>query len=467
MPTFNGTNNNDLFNTDLISSNEPWTIYGNGGNDTLTGSYLNDTIYGGEGNDLIDGSYGSDILVGGNGIDTVTYNFYSGPINANLATGTVTFFGVAGIDSLGSIENLIGGGGNDKITGSDGDNVLRGGNGNDSIYGGFGNDSIYGDGGDDFLDGGFGFDSIDGGAGIDTVTYDFYGWGINANLTTGVVTFPGNGNLADTLKGIENIIGSSGDDSITGNSLNNYISGGYGNDTLNGGGGNDTLDGNAGNNLLNGGAGNDTFFVNSAGDLVVETPNSGTDTVYSAVDYTLTANVENLSIYGNASTAIGNDLNNVIKGNNGKGNIINGGGGNDTITGGIGHDYITGGSGNDVLNAYAGGYEVDDLSGGAGADKFILGDTSQVYYTYPGLPAGNYDYAVIADFKVSEGDKVQLRGNAGNYFLGINTGGGYGTAAADTLIYSNNGGSIGSGNLVAILADVSTLSLTGSSFTYV
>ncbi|MCA2656772.1 MAG: calcium-binding protein, partial [Microcystis sp. M061S2] len=64
--------------------------------------------------------------------------------------------------------------------------------GNDTIYGYDGNDSINGGAGDDFIDGGFGFDIIDGGLGNDTTSYAFY-WGpINANLATGVVSFPGN-----------------------------------------------------------------------------------------------------------------------------------------------------------------------------------------------------------------------------------------------------------------------------------
>jgi Ca2+-binding RTX toxin-like protein len=464
MATYNGTNGNNSFQANLIQINEAWTIYGNDGNDTLTGSSYNDTIYGGNGDDWLDGGFGYDLLVGGAGIDTVSYDFYSGGINANLETGVVSFPGNGtGNDIVYTIENLVGSRGNDRIVGNADNNVLRGGEGNDSIYGGWGNDSIYGGNGDDFLDGGLGYDLLDGGAGIDTVSYDFYSFGINANLATGVVTFPGFGNLADTLTGVENVVGSHGNDVITGSVANNVLSGGDGNDSIYGGAGNDVLDGNAGNNLLNGGTGNDTFFVNSIGDVVVEAANGGTDSVYSAVNYTLTANVENLTIYGSATIGTGNNLNNVITANN-NGNFLNGGGGKDTLIGGLGHDYLNGGAGNDVLNSYAGGYEVDDLTGGTGSDKFIMGDSDSVFYTYSGLPSGNYDYAVIADFKVSENDKVQLHGNAGNYLLGINTNGGYGTAAADTFIYSNTNGSP---NLVAILADVSNSSLTGSSFSYV
>ena len=47
-----------------------------------------------------------------------------------------------------------------------------------------------------------------------------------------------------------------------------------------------------------GGAGNDVYFVDNVGDLVIENVNEGTDAVFSTVDYTLTANVENLVLQG-------------------------------------------------------------------------------------------------------------------------------------------------------------------------
>ena len=49
-----------------------------------------------------------------------------------------------------------------------------------------------------------------------------------------------------------------------------------------------------------GGAGNDTYFVDNAGDAVIENANEGTDTVFAAVTYGLTANVENLVLQGSA-----------------------------------------------------------------------------------------------------------------------------------------------------------------------
>ena len=97
---------------------------------------------------------------------------------------------------------------------------------------------------------------------------------------------------------------------LTGNAGDNVLTGTGGNDILNGGAGNDTLNGGGGNNTLIGGTGNDRFIVNALTDVVSEALNAGTDTAVASLDYTLTANVENLELTGSAVTGIGNALNN-------------------------------------------------------------------------------------------------------------------------------------------------------------
>ncbi|MEH2111915.1 CARDB domain-containing protein [Nostoc sp.] len=104
--------------------------------------------------------------------------------------------------------------------------------GNDYLSGGDGDDSLYGGDGDDVLDGGFGFDFLDGGNGKDTVSYDFYNGGITLNLRTGIVSFPGNSTLTETVINIEAVIGSRGNDVLTGDSFNNSLNGNSGNDVL-------------------------------------------------------------------------------------------------------------------------------------------------------------------------------------------------------------------------------------------
>ena len=105
-----------------------------------------------------------------------------------------------------------------------------------------------------------------------------------------------------------------------------------------GGGGNDTLNGGAGNDTMLGGAGNDTYVVDAAGDVVTELAGEGTDIVQSGINYTLGANVENLTLTGSASVnGAGNALNNTLTGNIGD-NLLEGAAGNDTLNGGAGND---------------------------------------------------------------------------------------------------------------------------------
>jgi Ca2+-binding RTX toxin-like protein len=127
---------------------------------------------------------------------------------------------------------------------------------------------------------------------------------------------------------------------IVGTAFHDVLGGGFGNDTIDGGGGSDDM---------SGGKGNDTYIVESKGDIIVEQVNQGVDNVIASSDYTLSANVENLTISGTSSrAATGNELNNIIIGNVGD-NIINGAAGNDLLTGGGGTDNLTGGLGNDVF----------------------------------------------------------------------------------------------------------------------
>ena len=98
-----------------------------------------------------------------------------------------------------------------------------------------------------------------------------------------------------------------------------------------------------------GGAGNDTYVVDSAGDVVTEGSDQGTDTVQASVSYTLGGNVENLTLTGTGNiNATGNTLNNTLTGNAGN-NMLNGGAGDDTMIGGAGNDTYVVDSASDVV----------------------------------------------------------------------------------------------------------------------
>lgn len=192
------------------------------------------------------------------------------------------------------------------------------------------------------------------------------------------------------------VLGTAGNDAMVGGNGDDLFQGFEGDDRLSvvqtflnqldgivnlGDPGNDTLDGGAGNDTMSGGRGSDTYIVDSVGDSVIEffssvidgetgdTIDGGTDIVQSSVSFTLSNFVENLTLTGsNDINGTGNELDNLITGNNGK-NTLNGLAGNDTLIGGNGVDILNGGAGNDQLS---GGRGNDVLVGGADADRFLF-----------------------------------------------------------------------------------------------
>src|ERR1044071_8162179 len=88
-----------------------------------------------------------------------------------------------------------------------------------------------------------------------------------------------------------------------------------------------------------GGPGNDIYYVDAAGDQVVENPNEGNDIVYATFNYTLGANVDSVVLVEGAGNidAAGSSLVNALIGNSGN-NVLDGKGGNDYMVGGAGND---------------------------------------------------------------------------------------------------------------------------------
>lgn len=115
----------------------------------------------------------------------------------------------------------------------------------------------------------------------------------------------------------------------TGNGLDNAILGNTVANTLRGLDGNDVMDGGGGADTMIGGIGNDSYLVDNVGDIVTENAGEGIDTVKSSVGYTLSANVENLTLTGPGNIgATGNDLTNKLIGTNAD-NLLDGRGGAD------------------------------------------------------------------------------------------------------------------------------------------
>ena len=243
------------------------------------------------------------------------------------------------------------------IDGTSGNDTLNGTAAADTINGYAGDDRLFGLGGDDILAGGAGNDLLDGGTGNDTASYAYATSGVTVSLAiTAAQDTLGAG--TDTLVSIENLQGSTFNDVLTGNSGNNQLVGGKGNDWLYGGGGDDVLNGGIGADRMEGGSGNDSYFVDDAGDQVIEAAGGGSDIVRSTISFILPVNVENLVLQGTGNIdGTGNDLANLILGNDGN-NRLDGGLGNDTLVGGDGDDNLVGGGGSDTASYFNAGAAV-------------------------------------------------------------------------------------------------------------
>lgn len=312
---------------------------GNSFGNTLVGNTGANTLAGGDGSDLLDGSGGADRLIGGTGDDAYVVD-HSGDVivevvgeGIDTVNSAVTFVLASEVENLTlvgtSASNGTGNALSNLIIGNSAVNTLDGGLGVDTLAAGDGDDIYLVDNAADVIT-----ESI--GGGIDTVRSAIE-WTLAENVENLVLT----GTSAN---------------SGYGNVSNNSLMGNSGVNTLVGGAGSDLLDGGVGADRLVGGSDNDIYVVDSVGDVVSENVNEGVDTVNSSVTYTLSENVENLTLTGtSAINANGNILDNILTGNSGV-NTLDGGAGIDTLSGDIGNDvYIIADSGDVIVeNSNAG-----------------------------------------------------------------------------------------------------------------
>lgn len=371
-------------------------VWGADGTDTLIGiervygSNFDDTLYGDAGNNFLRGRGGNDTLDGRGGSDTADYRSANGAVTVNLATGTATG---QGSDTLIDLENirgslnfadtLIGNAGANSLNGLGGDDTLRGRDGSDTLNGDAGfdyalyddatvglvatlnnnagtvvvggdtdtlvsveavfgtnlNDTYFGGSGSDFFRGLGGDDSFDGGAGGDTFDAQGATAAVVASLAAGTAT-GGGGN--DRFTGVENLYGSTHNDTLTGDAGNNFVRGRAGNDILDGGDGFENADYrfatgavtvDLANNTATGADGNDVL-VNFEG---VRTPDGSND----------------------------------VASGNAQDNLFYDGSGNDTYYGAAGNDTLIGGAGNDTFYGGAGeNYLSYDIALEQGIDRF-------------------------------------------------------------------------------------------------
>lgn len=287
---------------------------------------------------------------------------------AVIITGTAGNDVLRGTADIDILQGLAGG---DNLIGNDGHDVIFGGTGNDTLRGNAGNDILVGGEGRDVFFGGTGIDTFIGGEGNDIVHFEL-DTAVTASLTQGFATFINEAGVpvAETLSGIEQLVGSNLDDRLTGDDANNTLYGQNGDDILTGGGGNDRLYGGFGADIFNGGSGIDTVYfqervavtadlnqgratyVNEAGAQVVETVID--------VEYLVGTEFDN--------NFTGDDADNRLWGRAGDDTLV-GGAGDDMLFGEQGDDILLGGSGNDRL---VGGEGVDFIDGGDGIDSVQL-----------------------------------------------------------------------------------------------
>lgn len=179
---------------------------------------------------------------------------------------------------------------------------------------------------------------------------------VETSITYSLATLPNVENLTLTGAALINATGNALGNVITGNAAENILDGGAGADTM------------------AGGLGDDTYVVQDIGDVVVEAANEGADNVQSSVDYTLSANIESLTLVGTAAiNGTGNGQNNTLTGNAAD-NVLDGGG---SIT--FTHDILNGGTGNDTYLYGRGSGFVDileaqtDVAGNVDTVRFAAG----------------------------------------------------------------------------------------------
>ncbi len=380
--------------TDTVKSSLTWTLGSNFERLTLlgstdisgTGNSLANIITGNVGNNILSGGGGADSFLGGAGDDTYNVDSTTDTVTENVSEGTDLVSSSVSFTLAADVENLtLTGSSALSGTGNAGDNVLTGNSGNNTLTGSGGNDT---------LDPGIlGTDSLVGGTGNDTYVVNrstgitvTESSGAGTDIVLAAVTYTLGSNVENlTLTGSSAINGTGNTlaNVMTGNGAVNTLAGGTGNDTyvvqntgdivteaasagtdlvqssvthtlatnvenltltgtgaINGTGNTlaNVMTGNSAVNTLAGGTGNDTYVVQNSGDFATEAASAGTDLVQSSVTYTLSTNVENLTLTGTAAiNGTGNTLVNIVTGNGGD-NVLDGSTGADTLIGGEGND---------------------------------------------------------------------------------------------------------------------------------
>jgi Ca2+-binding RTX toxin-like protein len=354
------------------------------GNDVIrTGFGSADEVYTNAGDDFVDLGPNGGSAFGGSGIDGISadLSWRTVAVNWNFVTGSFKL-GIFGglsdaIQQFEYIGTVTFGSGDDVIVtaGLDRDEVIVTGGGNDSVT------VVHG------------LDQVQGGSGADTLTIDYRG--ATGSVVSGALS-AGTDGYSGRVEAPDRAVDFTGIDRLV-------IMSGSGADHLLGGGGNDSLDGGSGADEMAGGAGNDLYFVDDAGDAVVENAGEGIDEVRTALaGYSLLGTeIENLTATSNAAHQFRGSAGN---------NVLTGLGGNDVLLlHDGGEDSAFGGSGNDVLYFGAALGLNDVADGGPGRDSVVLqGNVSVVL--------ADYHLSGIESISIQSGANATFGDTANNFY---------------------------------------------------
>jgi Ca2+-binding RTX toxin-like protein len=342
-----------------------------------TGNALDNWLVGNDRPNILDGLGGDDRMVGGLGDDWYYVDSAGDVVVEAAGEGLERVYATVDHTLSANVERLYLMGTAQRGAGNELDNWL------------IGNDVA------NVLDGGAGADRMVGGLGDDTYVLDHVGDQVEEAAGEGLDTVFSS--ISHTLSAnVERLHLTGTATSGTGNALDNWL---VGNNRGN------ILDGLGGDDRMVGGLGDDWYYVDSAGDEVVEASGQGLDRVYASVDHTLAANVERLYLTGTAQRGTGNRLDNWLTGTDGA-NILEGGAGSDRLFGLGGADTLTGGSGADLFVFSA---ITDSLVGAA--DRITDFEKSLDRVDLRGIDAnlalaGDQAFSLVAAFSQQAGQAV-------------------------------------------------------------
>lgn len=407
-------------NDTLIGDNSANGLGGRDGNDTLDGQDGNDTLSGGAGDDVISGGIGRDLLSGGTGNDTITAGPGEDHINGGDGNDLI-FVHTGPSGNNASWDYVAGSRGSDTINVGGGafSQIEYTGLGTNSISVTFNNGEIFvaksidnstdtitslgttADGGSYMVGGSNGADTfthtlanlpynyiqLRPNSGNDTINanddpngmttlvrydkIDGQDIAVNVNLggdssSSGTATYTvGGTGYTDTLIGVSQVRGGSGNDTLAGSSITNMFQPRGGNDQVDGGD----------YGLANGGSERDLLRYSTATSSInidlTASPGGLATGLVSADGFggqdTIFGTFERFRLGNSNDTFRGEETSELVTGGGGD-DLIIGNGGTDTLSGGGGADTLSGGAGNDIFFAGDGDTVADFTSG----DRIML-----------------------------------------------------------------------------------------------